>query len=382
MKKKIVIHYPFIASYRIPIFTLLKNSQNYTFDFWAAEKGANKFLLSTTGNLNVVNTPLKLIKIPFTNKKLEWQPNAIKNIFTNKIDVYIVLGNPHSISTWLCLIFAKLKNTPTFIWSHGYLKEENGIKGFIRKYFYKLGSMHLLYGNNAKKIMLKKGFKEKELYVIYNSLDYEKQKFHREQLTYEDRLETRNKYNINENSITIVTIGRLVKKFKLEQVIESIKILKDKGIDANLIIIGDGEERENLENLVKSFNIIDKVTFYGACHEEEEISKLYNAADYSVVMGSIGLAAMHSLAYGIPVITNNNMDKHHPEIEAIIDNKTGFYFEENNLDDFITKLKPIQYRSEISKNCINMIENYYTPEIQKKLIENALNDFFKENNEK
>ncbi len=380
--KKIVIHYPFIASYRIPIFTLLKNSENYSFDFWAAEKGANKFLLSTTGDLNVINTPLKLIKIPFTNKKLEWQPTAIKNILTNKIDVYIVLGNPHSISTWLCLIFAKLKNTPTFIWSHGYLKEENGIKGLIRKYFYKLGTMHLLYGNNAKKIMLKKGFKEKELHVIYNSLDYEKQKFHREQLTYKDRLEIRNKYNINENSITIVTIGRLVKKFKLEQVIESIKILQDRKINSNLIIIGDGEEKENLLNLVKKLKIEDKVHFYGACHEEEEISKLYNAADYSVVMGSIGLAAMHSLAYGIPVITNNNMAKHHPEIEAIIDNKTGFLFEDNNLEDFISKLQPIEYRSKISENCIEIIEKNYTPQIQKNLIENALNQYFKAKDEK
>jgi glycosyltransferase involved in cell wall biosynthesis len=360
----------------------LSNSENYDFNFWAAEKSANKFLLTSTQNLDVVNTPLKLIKIPFTNKKLEWQPSAIKNILTNKIDVYIVLGNPHSISTWICLLLSKVKRTPIFIWSHGYLREENGLKGLIRKYFYKLADKHLLYGNNAKKIMLNKDFAEKDLHVIYNSLDYEKQKYYRNQLTYQDRLNIRNKYQIDEKSITVITIGRLAKKFKLEQVIESIKILKDKGIDANLIIIGDGEEKENLQNLVKSFNIIDKVTFYGACHEEEEISKLYNAADYSVVMGSIGLAAMHSLAYGIPVITNNNMDKHHPEIEAIIDNQTGFYFEENNLDDFITKLKPIEYRSKISENCINMIENYYTPEVQKKLIENALNDFFKENNEK
>lgn len=380
--KKIVIHYPFIASYRIPIFTLLKNSKNYSFSFWAAEKGANKFLLSTTGDLNVVNTPLKLIKVPFTNKKLEWQPSALKNILTDKIDVYIVLGNPHSISTWLCLIFAKLKNTPTFIWSHGYLKEENGLKGLIRKYFYKLGNMHLLYGNNAKKIMLNKGFKEENLHVIYNSLDYEKQKFYRDQLTYQDRLEVRNKYNINESSITIVTIGRLAKKFKLEQVIESIKTLQDRKIDANLIIIGDGEEKENLSSLVKELKIESKVYFYGACHEEEEISKLYNAADYSVVMGSIGLAAMHSLAYGIPVITNNNMAKHHPEIEAIIDNETGFLFKENNLEDFISKLQPIKYRSSISEKCIKIIEDFYTPQMQKNLIENALNQYFKAKNEK
>jgi glycosyltransferase involved in cell wall biosynthesis len=379
---KIVIHYPFIAVYRIPIFTLLDNSNNYNYEFWAAEKSKNKFLLTNNKTLKIVDTPFKLINIPIINKKLEWQPKAIQLVQSEKIAIYIALGNPNSLSTWLCFIIAKLRKIPIFIWSHGYLKEENSLKGFIRKYFYKFGNKHLLYGNTAKKIMLSKGFKESELHVIYNSLDYEKQKFYRNQLTYKDRLKIRDMYNIKENSITIVTIGRLAKKFKLEQVVESIKMLKDKNIDSNLIIIGDGEEKENLITLVKEFKIIDKVFFYGACHEEEEISKLYNASDYSVVMGSIGLAAIHSLAYGIPVITNNNMAKHHPEIEAIINNKTGFLFEEDNLEDFISKLQPIKYRGKISENSIEIIERYYTPQRQKKLIEYAIDEYFKEKNEK
>lgn len=379
--KKIVIHYPFIASYRIPIFTLLSNSSNYEYKFWAAKKSKNKFLLTNTSNLNIVNTPLEIITIPILKKKFEWQAKAIKNIFSNDLDVYIVLGNPNSISTWVCLIIAKIRKIPIFIWSHGYLKEENGIKGLIRKYFYKLANKHLLYGNNAKNKMIKKGFKEKDLNVIYNSLDYNTQKEYRDKLTFINRQETRNKFNIEEDTITLITIGRLAKKFKLEQVIKSISLLTDKNIKAHLIIIGDGEEKENLMQLVKKLGIDKKVSFYGACHNEEEISTLYNASDYSVVMGSIGLAAMHSLAYGVPVITNDNLSKHHPEIEAVIDNKTGFYFKENDLNDFISKLKPLNYKSQIYYDCINMVESYYTPEIQKQLIEKSLSDFFKEKNE-
>lgn len=309
------------------IFRLLNSSKNFKYEFWANEKSNDKYLLTNTKNLEIINTPLKIINIPMINRELEWQPTAIKNILKNNIDAYIVLGNPHSISTWICLCISRLRKIPTIIWSHGYRKEENGIKGFVRKYFYKLANKHLLYGNRAKEFMLKKGFLSDNLQVIYNSLDYNTQKSLREQLNFEDRIKTRNQLNLNENSIVLIAIGRIMTKLKIEQVLLAIK---ESSKNIELIIVGDGPEKTNLEKLSLDYKINEKIVFYGACHNEEELSKLYNASDYSVVMGKVGLSAMHSLAYGIPMITNDNIDEHYPEIEAVIDNQTGFYFKEDN----------------------------------------------------
>lgn len=299
---------------------------------------------------------------------------CFKILLKENFDLYIILGNPNSLTVWLCVLIAKLRRIPILMWSHGYLKDETGIKSIIRKNFYKLAEGHLLYGNKAKNIMIKKGFKEEYLHTIYNSLDYEIQKKYRENLNYEDRLKIRKSLNIEENSITLIVIGRLMKKLKIEQILESIKNSKK---SINLIIVGDGPEKNNLENLVKTYQIQNKVIFYGACHNEEELSKLYNASDYSVVMGKVGLAAMHSLAYGIPMITNDNLDEHFPEIEAIIDNQTGFYFKENDLEDFISKVKVIPYRSNFYENCIKLIETYYTPNRQFELIENSVKKYLK-----
>lgn len=375
MKKKIVIHYPFIANYRMPIFNLLNKSDTYLYEFWAGQNNTDKFLLTETKGLNFKDTNFTEIKLPFLNKKIEWQKNALKYCLKEKFDLYIILGNPNSLTVWMCVLIAKLRSIPILMWSHGYLKDETGIKSIIRKFFYKLADGHLLYGNKAKSIMIKKGFKEEYLHTIYNSLDYEIQKKYREDLNYEDRLKIRETLNIEENSITLIVIGRLMKKLKIEQILESIKNSKK---SINLIIVGDGPEKNNLENLVKSYQIQNKVIFYGACHNEEELSKLYNTSDYSVVMGKVGLAAMHSLAYGIPMITNDNLDEHFPEIEAIIDNQTGFYFKENDLEDFISKIKSIPYRSNFYENCIKLIETYYTPNRQFELIEDSVKKYLKE----
>lgn len=373
--KKVVIHYPFIAQYRMPIFRLLSSSTKYHYEFWADETSSDKFLMTDTTGLNLKKVELKYPKIPIINKQLEWQPQAIKRILSESVDVYIVLGNANSISAWICTTIARLRGIPVLMWSHGYLKDEKGLKGFVRKIFYSLANGHLLYGNRAKNIMIQKGFDERILHVIYNSLDYETQKFYRENLTYQDRLFTREKLNVSENAIVLIAIGRIMTKLKLDQAIHAVKLQIDNGIDTVLLIVGNGPQKESLIQLAKLLDVTDHVIFYGTCHAEDELSKLYNASDYSIVMGKVGLAAMHSLAYGILMITNENMDEHFPEIEAIIEGKTGWYFRENDITDFCSKLKPISYRDIHFHQCIDIIDAHYNPLIQKELIETAISNY-------
>lgn len=376
--KKVVIHYPFIAQYRMPIFRLLSSSQKYYYEFWADETSSDKFLMTDTTGLNFKKVELKHLNIPIINKQLEWQPQAIKRILLELVDVYIVLGNANSISSWICTIIARLRGIPVLMWSHGYLKDERGLKGFVRKIFYSLANGHLLYGNRAKNIMIQKGFDERILHVIYNSLDYETQRFYRENLNYQDRLSTREKLNISENAIVSICIGRLMTKLKLDQAIHAVKLQIDNGINTVLLIVGDGPEKEALEHQAQELNVSDNVIFYGLCHDEATLSRLYNASDYSVVMGKVGLAAMHSLAYGIPMITNDNIDEHFPEIEAVIEEKTGWYFQENDITNFCSKLKPIEYRDIHFCHCIDIIEAQYNPLRQKELIEIAISNYYGE----
>ena len=65
-----------------------------------------------------------------------------------------------------------------------------------------------------------------------------------------------------------------------------------------------------------------------------------------------------------------------PEVESITQNLTGELFSENNVDELSDVLarwanKP---RTDYERQaCINVIEEYYTPNKQKEFIEGALN---------
>lgn len=376
-KAKVVIQYPFIPHYRIPIFQLLAGSTHYDFMFWAGKSSPDKFLKSSfngTG-LRIEEIPLTTVKIPLINKVFEFQFSALQKLLKYRPDVYIILANPNSISSWFCMILARLVGCTVLTWTHGFLVNEAGFKGYLRALFYKLAHGHLLYGNRAREIMTKKGFDKKRLDVIYNSLDYAIQSSLRDTLNLADREQTRKQLGIDIDGLVLISIGRLMTKLKLDQAIRGLEILNSMGRKTYLLVIGDGPEKRPLELLVNELNLTSHVIFYGACHDESVLSRLYNASDISVVMGKVGLSAMHSLAYGIPMITNNSSTQHFPEIEAITEGETGWFFKENDISSFVNKIQYLPYRGKYYWQCIRTIEGHYTPARQLVFIEDAIKKY-------
>lgn len=139
-----------------------------------------------------------------------------------------------------------------------------------------------------------------------------------------------------------------------------------------VVLVGDGPEKTTLMELART-NKVD-VIFWGACYDENILCKLYAASDLAVSPGKVGLTAMHSMAYGTPIITHSNFDNQGPEFEAIIPGITGDFYEENSVDNLVITIKnwfdknpekPID-------NCIDQIEKCYTPDFQRTSIENVL----------
>lgn len=379
MKKlDIVVHYHYIALYRVPVFTELVKSENFSYVFWASRGSKDSFLKTVfyDSGLPIEEVPLRTFKLPFKRKEISFQMSAIAKLIRKPPDVYVVLASANSISTWLSINIARIMGCVVLTWTHGFLKDEKGIKGFLRTIFYRMAHGHMLYGNKAKGIMIKKGFDPAKLDVVYNSLDYEKQKKLRDNLGMRERIDTRHRLGIADNAFVLIAIGRLLPKLKIKQVIDGVKRLNDRAGNICLIVVGDGPEKEDLAQQVKSLDINDKVVFCGAIYDEEKLSKIYNASDVAVVMGKVGLSAMHALGYGVPLITNDSMDEHFPEIEAVREGVTGWFFKEDDINDFVNKITQIRdgvgYRGEYYRNCIKVIEDDYTPARQVELIESAI----------
>jgi glycosyltransferase involved in cell wall biosynthesis len=114
----------------------------------------------------------------------------------------------------------------------------------------------------------------------------------------------------------------------------------------------------------------------GACYDEEKIAQYLSAADLCISPGNVGLTAIHSLGYGTPVATHDDLSNQMPEAEAITDGYNGFLFQKDNGKDLQQNIEQWfeqdMDEDELRERCFEIIDMYYNPEYQLSVFERAL----------
>ncbi len=366
MKDRICCIFNYAPHYRYGIFKLMDESSSYD-QFFGNKPNSNveKINYSEFKFVTELNTEI----LP---KKFYWIRGSISLAF-KPYKKYLITGQINTISNWFFLAFAKIMGKDVYIWNHGWYGKEKYIKKCIIKFYYSFVTGFFLYGNYAKQLMLKEGFKENRLNVIYNSLSYN------EALQIRDKLIKTNLYkNHFDNDLpVIVFIGRFQPQKKLHKLLKTIINLRQNRNPVNLVMVGDGYDKKRLEEYTKLHKITNSVWFYGPCYDEQLIGELIYNADVCVSPGNVGLTAIHSLTYGTPVITHNNFSNQMPEFEAIEKGITGDFFEEENIKSLQNTIEnwlskhPVK-DDQLIKACYKRIDDFYNPNYQIQVLKSVL----------
>ena len=86
---------------------------------------------------------------------------------------------------------------------------------------------------------------------------------------------------------------------------ESLKILKDRGIDFKMIYVGDGMDLERLKERVKELDIQDNVIFTGSLSDRNLLAEYYAASDlvlFPSVYDTDGLVKYEGAAQHTPTV--------------------------------------------------------------------------------
>ncbi|MBC7885941.1 MAG: N-acetyl-alpha-D-glucosaminyl L-malate synthase BshA [Saprospiraceae bacterium] len=117
----------------------------------------------------------------------------------------------------------------------------------------------------------------------------------------------------------LVHISNFRKVKKVEDVVRIFEIVISK-VSAKLLLIGDGPERNSMEELCRKLNICDHVRFLG---KQEAVEEILAVSDLFILPSqneSFGLAALEAMACEVPVISSNAGGL--PEVN--IDGVTGY----------------------------------------------------------
>lgn len=171
----------------------------------------------------------------------------------------------------------------------------------------KIAEEHIYHNNNSKYIK-KLGLILKYVDYLMPSSDYLTDYYKSIYSKYDYKIKTNKMPIEGSNKLcdlkkkNIISVGRLSKEKGFADLIEIFSNIESE--DWTLTIVGDGDEKENLEALIKDNNLEGKVILTGFLNKEE-LYKLYENSSLYVMTSfeeSFGLVLVEASSFGLPLI--------------------------------------------------------------------------------
>ena len=133
-----------------------------------------------------------------------------------------------------------------------------------------------------------------EVTIIPNGIDFKKYK---------------NSGTSRQKNQTILFIGRLEKRKGVQYLLQAFAELLQRQPQAKLVIIGDGSQRNRLENFAYQVGIDKRIEFLGFVDEATKRRLLHESAVFcspALYGESFGIVLLEAMASGLPIVAGDN----------------------------------------------------------------------------
>lgn len=321
-------HYP-----SIPRRTILDNVPTTRFKYWLEK---SQVLASPPGILPNLNK-YKLAKfqvLPYLLSALLTSIHVIK-----KNNVQIIHCQWTIPSGFIGYFLSKITKRPFVISIQGaeLFLSPKSILGKFSIFSMSKCDLLLPVSDNMKKMALKIYPNIEHIFVLPNAVNV-------------DVFKPKNKKKMKKGKnkiFKVLTVRRLVSEKRVDVLLKAFaEFAKDKN-DVELLIGGDGTERENLEELSIDLDIMEKTKFLGFVNHSQ-LNDLYNSANVYVLTSEqegLSLSLLEALASSVPVISTNIVGN--PEV--VMNGQTGFLFSPGNVKQLLEQLDFIYSNSKIAQ---------------------------------
>ena len=287
-----------------------------------AEKVLVKFLNYIAKSQNGYDIDLLLVKkegllLDELNKNIkifDFNKNHVKNSLLNIINYLRIQKPDYFISSldYMNLISSlayKISNSKSnfLIWEHNNLSIHSKktisnslfLNKILIKVFYSFSKKIIAVSNGVKDDLIANfNFSSSKVVTIYNPA-FDSDIISNSKDACDDFLKINNNY--------IISVGRLAKQKNYPNLIKAFKILKSHGDkkDIKLVILGEGPERQNIIDLIKSLNLMDEVFLLG--HKSNPFPLIKNASIFVLSSDNegFGLVLVEALALKKQIVSTD-----------------------------------------------------------------------------
>lgn len=279
------------------IFNLLSgiDSEEFRFDFVIQEpeikhKKFEELIIERGGRIHIIND---FFKNPIAHAR------DLKRVIATGYDVIHIHMNAF-INPLPAVLAAG--NGKVIIHSHSKQNGRGGVCGklihyFNRSIFLKSSFERLSCSEDASVWM----FGNKGSKMIYNAVDIDKYSYKEK---YRDAI--RSRYSIK-NEFVIGQVGRLI---GIKNQAFSIRLLsklrqKYSNLNVKLMLVGDGEDKEMLEQLADELNIAESIIFVGPVHNANEFYSAFDLLIVPSVFEGLAFVAIEAQAAGLRCVLSD-----------------------------------------------------------------------------
>lgn len=287
---------------------------------------------------------------------LEYRPRLMKALRNARGDLVIFNGNPRDISQILAMLILRAKSQKFCVWG---MFHRIGGPRLVSCFYYRLvgviANKCLTYSRTGAVNLVSIGVPKYKIGIVGTAIDEKIPQKYRDRITIDQLNLFREKNNIKDNQV-VLQVVRLSRIKRPELLVHAAELLVEGRKDLVFVLIGDGEMREEVEQLITQKNLSAHFRILGAIYDESILSFWYAAASVFVVPTCIGLSAHHAMSYGIPVVTDDSLDSQASEFEIVSDGLNGLTYREGSVSDMAKSLTKIlddgELRIRLSKNAL------------------------------
>lgn len=283
---------------------------------------------------------------------IKWKPKII----------HVHTGRDYNIA----LIIGLLTSTPVII--HRRLMSKVSL---ITSFFIKISKRAkiIAISNKVKDVLIKENnFKEDKIEVIYNAIPKERLKVNLK------KVEEFEKIFDKKNKKIIVSVGNLYPTKGFDELIKVSKVLKNKIENLLVLIVGEGKEKEKLNNLIELYELQSTVYLLG---RRDDVPELLTISDCFVLLSyeePFGVAFIEALGCGKPVVGY----KAGGVPEVIADGKVGFLVSPHDINSVVEKIYMILTDKNLYEKLSFNARSYFLERFDfKKMVSNIENLYFR-----
>ena len=287
-------------------------------------------------NIHVTNREFRIL-----GRRFIWQP-VVGQVIAGKFDCAVLGEEIKFLSNFIIALAMRLRGRPVLLWGFGYHQYDrpistwyekviSGVATRLKRLLNRYVSGYLVYTESGEKALRDCGMPADNIVVLRNTVDTEREARFRDAVAQEPIDQIEAQLGVRANATKLLYLGRLVPMKRVDLLIGYARRCAERGREVDVIIFGKGSEEDRLRSMASG---LDNVRFHR--HDDLQLARALRLSSAVVIPGYMGLAATHSFAHGIPVITRLQQF-HSPEVEYIVDRVNGLMLPEAP-DAFVSAL--------------------------------------------